>query len=211
MKLSNAFASSALFSALGDPAAWNREATVASRAMVNVRDNAHWRRVLTKVEYDVLRRKHTEPAGSGEYDKAFPAVGHFACRACGQPLYSTASKFAAGCGWPAFSRCYVGALRCEPDLEQFEACGGRVEILCSGCDGHLGHVFFEGERNKDERHCVNSLSIRHVSDAPGDAAVLENAALAAEQSIRKERDEAMDRAMRILMGLESPMPSAHDE
>ena len=79
--------------------------------------------------------------------------------------------------------------------------------MCSGCGGHLGHVFFEGANNKEERHCVNSLSIRYVADpemsSPDDAVdAAQSAAPAAEQSIRRERDAAMHEAMRILMGIE---------
>ena len=110
-------------------------------------DDAHWRRVLSPAEYDVLRSRHTEPVGSGEYDQAFPPAGHFECRACRLPLFTAAAKMASGCGWPAFSRCYAGALRCQPDLEQFHACGARAEIVCARCDSHLGHLFFEGDDN----------------------------------------------------------------
>ena len=159
----------------------------------DARDGRALRRVLSSDEYDVLRLKHTEPAGSGVYDKEFPSSGHFACRACGQPLYSVASKFASGCGWPAFSRSYNEALLCEPDLANFHACGGRVEIMCSGCSGHLGHVFFETSGSCDtERHCVNSLSIRHVEDGAPEHL--------GETSMRKEYNECMQRMLMVLSG-----------
>jgi peptide-methionine (R)-S-oxide reductase len=153
----------------------------------------HWRRVLSSDEYNVLRLKHTEPAGSGQYDQALPASGHFACRACRRPLYSAESKFQSGCGWPAFSRSYAAALRCEPDLDNFHACGGRVEIMCKGCSGHLGHVFFETAGScVTERHCVNSLSICHVEEGtPGDVV---------ETSIREEYDDCMQRMLMVLSG-----------
>ena len=160
------------------------------------RSDQEWQRVLNPDEYNVLRCRHTEPAGSGEYITAFPENGHFACRACAQPLYSVGSKFACNCGWPAFSRCFEGALRCEPDLENFEMCGGRVEIVCCSCASHLGHIFFEatdGGPKKTERHCVNSLSIRWNADAP-DAA-------RAEQSLRREYDACMDKMLRVLSGM----------
>ena len=150
-----------------------------------------WRSLLSAEEYAVLRERHTEPAGSGEYDRVFPERGHFACRACGAPLYSAASKFDSGCGWPAFSRCYLNALRCEPDLESFHSCGARVEIVCAACASHMGHVFIEGNRRETVRHCVNSLSIRHV---PADAAVNE------EHSLREEHNACNSRALDILMG-----------
>jgi methionine-R-sulfoxide reductase len=82
--------------------------------------------------------------------------GHFACRACNAPLYSAEAKFKSGCGWPAFDKCYKGAVATVTDSSFGMR---RVEILCAACGGHLGHVF-EGERMTptNERHCVNSVS-----------------------------------------------------
>ena len=82
------------------------------------------------------------------------------CRGCGTPLYSAKSKFDSGCGWPAFDKCYAGALKTEID----NAFGmRRVEIMCAACDGHLGHVFEnEGFSATMERHCVNSVSVKYV-------------------------------------------------
>ena len=93
---------------------------------------------LDKTSFQVLRKKGTEPAGTGEYDKFFPKEGHFVCKGCGNPLYSAQSKFNSGCGWPAFDKCYKGALITETDMTFGMK---RVEIMCGACDGHLGHVF----------------------------------------------------------------------
>lgn len=114
-----------------------------------------WKDILDPRAYHVLRQKGTEPAGSGEYDKFYPKEGHFACGACSAPLYSAEAKFNSGCGWPAFDKCYKGAVNTVVD-NSFGM--RRVEILCANCDSHLGHVF-EGERMTDtnERHCVNSV------------------------------------------------------
>ena len=71
---------------------------------------------LDKTSFQVLRKKGTEPAGTGEYDKFFPKEGHFVCKGCGNPLYSAESKFNSGCGWPAFDKCYKGALITETDV-----------------------------------------------------------------------------------------------
>ncbi len=92
----------------------------------------------------------------------YPKAGHFACRACGNPLYSAAAKFNSGCGWPAFDRCYADSVATETDLSLGRR---RVEIMCARCGGHLGHVF-HGEQltGTDERHCVNSVSVRFVAD-----------------------------------------------
>jgi len=125
-----------------------------------------WKALLTAEEYAILRGKGTEAAGSGEYDRYFPAPseGHFVCRACKQPLYSAAAKFDSGCGWPAFDKCYKDSIRMAVD----QAYGiKRIEITCGNCGGHLGHVFLgEKHSDTDERHCVNAMSIKFVKGIP---------------------------------------------
>ncbi len=117
-----------------------------------------WKARLSPQEYYILRQKGTERAGTGAYDKFVPPTkdSYFACAACGNPLYSAAAKFSSGCGWPAFDLCYKGAVKTKVDMSFGMR---RIEIMCSECDGHLGHVF-EGERMTptNERHCVNSVS-----------------------------------------------------
>lgn len=119
-----------------------------------------WKKFLTGEEYKIIRLKGTEYPGTGEYDGFYPKEGYFACRACGNPLYSAESKFKSGCGWPAFDKCYKGSVKTIADSSLGMR---RVEILCANCEGHLGHVF-EGERMTptNERHCVNSVSVRYV-------------------------------------------------
>jgi peptide-methionine (R)-S-oxide reductase len=116
---------------------------------------ADWKTVLEPKAYHVLRQKGTEPARTGEYDKFYPTEGHFVCGGCKTPLYSAEAKFNSGCGWPAFDKCYKGAVTTVTDTSYGMK---RVEILCAACNGHLGHVF-EGERMTptNERHCVNSV------------------------------------------------------
>lgn len=115
------------------------------------------RNSLTEEEEAVIVRKGTEPPFSGEYDD-FYKEGTYVCRRCQQPLFSSASKFEAGCGWPAFDEFIPRSVNELPDPDGF-----RTEIECATCGGHLGHVF-RGERltEKNTRHCVNSLSIRFV-------------------------------------------------
>ena len=117
--------------------------------------------------YQVLREKATDPslhdkskdkikAGNLTYHK--PERGYYACRGCGNPLYSWQSKFDSGCGWPAFSKCYKDSIIIEKD----ESYGMvRIEIMCSKCGGHLGHVF---DDHGPERHCVNSSSVRYIKN-----------------------------------------------
>ncbi|KAJ1697669.1 hypothetical protein LUZ63_006181 [Rhynchospora breviuscula] len=115
-----------------------------------------WRAVLSPEQFRILRQKGTEAPGTGEYDKFFED-GVYSCAACATPLYKSTTKFNSGCGWPAFYEGFPGAINRTPDPD-----GRRVEITCAACGGHLGHVF-KGEGFKtptDERHCVNSISLK---------------------------------------------------
>lgn len=113
---------------------------------------------LTSEEEDIIEGKGTERPFSGEYDD-FYQDGVFICKKCNAPLFSSDSKFDAGCGWPAFDDEYPDSLKRLPDPD-----GERTEIVCNNCGAHLGHEFL-GEQltEKDLRHCVNSLSIRFLS------------------------------------------------
>lgn len=114
--------------------------------------------LLTDKEHRIIVNKGTEYPFSGD-DTSFKGNGVFVCRRCEHPLYENEDKFDSGCGWPSFDDNVTGNVKRIRDAD-----GMRVEIVCSNCDGHLGHVF-EGEKltSKNVRHCVNSLSIRFVS------------------------------------------------
>lgn len=112
---------------------------------------------LTAEEARIIERKGTEYAFTGEYTE-LSDPGTYICRRCNAPLYRSEDKFHSGCGWPAFDDEIAGAVRRLPDAD-----GRRVEIVCTACGGHLGHVFEgEGFTEKNTRHCVNSLSMRFV-------------------------------------------------
>lgn len=112
---------------------------------------------LTPEQERVIVDKATEAPFTGEYDDFFEE-GTFICRRCNAPLFSSRSKFDAGCGWPSFDESFPSAIERIPDPD-----GIRTEIQCTNCGGHLGHEFLgEGFTNKNTRHCVNSLSIRFI-------------------------------------------------
>lgn len=107
----------------------------------------------------VVKDKGTEKPFSGEYDQ-FGDAGTYLCRQCGLALFRSTTKFHSGCGWPSFDEEIKNAVKRVNDPD-----GRRVEILCSRCDAHLGHVFYGEEyTHTDTRHCVNSLSLDFVPD-----------------------------------------------
>ena len=112
---------------------------------------------LNPTEEAIIAHKCTEPPYSGRYVN-HKAEGTYVCRACGAPLYASGDKFASDCGWPSFDDALPDAVKQQPDAD-----GRRVEIVCSNCGGHLGHVFNgEGFTLKNIRHCVNSLSLSFI-------------------------------------------------
>ena len=118
--------------------------------------DAEWRERLTPEQYHVLREKGTERAFTGAYDKN-KQPGEYHCAACGQLLFASTDKFDSGCGWPSFTAPAEG----DVVEEQRDTSHGmiRTEVLCSKCEGHLGHVFPDGPGENGLRYCINSASL----------------------------------------------------
>ena len=125
-----------------------------------------YKQKLTSTQYGVLREARTEPRGitvaKGGFDDHYTPHGKYLCAGCESPLYTSEMKFDCGCGWPGFWTNIKDAVCERPDED-----GSRVEILCSACKSHLGHVF-RGESfqnpEPNERHCVNSVSLKFLDE-----------------------------------------------
>jgi peptide-methionine (R)-S-oxide reductase len=120
---------------------------------------SEWKARLTPIQYKVLREKGTERAFTGELWNNH-AKGTYACAGCGQELFSSDTKFESGTGWPSFwAPISKTAVEEHADNTLFMR---RVEILCSRCGGHLGHVFDDGPKPTGLRYCMNSAALKFV-------------------------------------------------
>lgn len=121
-----------------------------------------WRSLLTPEQYGITRQKGTEPPFSGEYYN-FHGKGVYLCVCCGAELFRSETKFESGSGWPSF---YEPVSRNNITEDSDDSYGmRRIEIECSRCGAHLGHVFNDGPEPTGLRYCVNSASLRFVSDS----------------------------------------------
>ena len=120
-----------------------------------------WKKILTPMQFYVLRKAGTERAFTSELNKNYSA-GVYVCVACKTPLYESKYKYDSGSGWPSFDRAITKAIEFDVDYKIGYA---RTELKCNTCGGHLGHSFEDGPKETTGiRHCINGAALEFVPE-----------------------------------------------
>lgn len=136
------------------------EKTAASPVTTKMpKSEEEWKKVLTKDQFCVLREKATEPAFSGKYHDN-KEKGMYVCAACKQELFNSDTKYDSGSGWPSFWDAIEKSRVSEKPDNSYGM--KRVEVVCSRCGGHLGHIFEDGPKPTGLRYCINSAALEFV-------------------------------------------------
>lgn len=126
------------------------------------KSDSEWRETLSPEQFHVLRKHGTERAFTSPLDKQYES-GTYLCAGCGQELFNSETKFNSGTGWPSFYAPLEGATETSVDRSLFMT---RVEVHCSRCGGHLGHVFEDGPKPTGQRYCMNGVALEFIPDSP---------------------------------------------
>jgi peptide-methionine (R)-S-oxide reductase len=120
------------------------------------KSDAEWRRELDPLQHHVLREHGTERPFTSPLNNE-KRTGVFRCAGCGEPLFDSSTKYESGSGWPSFYAPMPEAVDTTVDTSHFMT---RTEVTCSGCGGHLGHVFPDGPQPTGERYCMNGAALK---------------------------------------------------
>ena len=145
--------------------AWLRwpESSEAAGTFEIQKSDSEWRAILSKPQYDVLRRHRTEPAGSSPLNDE-KRKGKFACAGCDLPLFSSETKYDSKTGWPSFYEPLPNAIGTAKDYLLLLP---RTEVHCRRCGGHLGHLFQDGPPPTGLRYCMNGVALKFEPQTPG--------------------------------------------
>jgi len=133
-------------------------ANAATETFEVTRTPEEWRKLLTPVQYAVLREADTERPFTSPLNEE-KRKGVFACAGCDLPLFSSDTKFDSGTGWPSFYAPIEGAVKQDTD---FNFGMVREEVHCRRCGGHLGHVFDDGPKPTGLRYCINGVALKFI-------------------------------------------------